>query len=119
MFLHLLENLPALEKLDELLVASDTAILAAIRSLEKCSASGGDVDAPAPSSPEAGCAPLAESLEYFCGECGDTGRVPNEGPLRWADVRFDEDDSLECTECPRCPECLVEWREHGPHVECP
>lgn len=54
-----------------------------------------------------------------CGTCGDSGRVPNEGPLRWSDPRYDEDDSLVCPDCPTCRECGVELREHGEHQDCP
>ncbi len=53
-----------------------------------------------------------------CGTCGDSGRIPNEGPLRWSDPRFDEDDELECPDCPICRECGVELRRHLTE-ECP
>lgn len=56
----------------------------------------------------------------YCMTCGDSGRIPNEGPLRWgSSVRFDEDDSLVCPDCPRCTACGAEWSEHDERQECP
>lgn len=59
-----------------------------------------------------------QAVKYHCGECGDTGKLPEQTWVRYGPRAY-EVEQIECDRCPRCPDCGVERRLHIEGEDCP
>lgn len=60
-----------------------------------------------------------QAVKYHCGECGDTGFLPEETWVRYGNYAY-EPSKVPCTSCECCEECGIELREHSRLTgECP